>query len=288
MSRDVDPRVGVIGGTGVYDPELFRGAEEVDVETPFGQPSDSIIVGEVEGVETAFLPRHGRGHPHSPTDLPYRANVYALKELGVERVIGVNAVGSLREDVEPLHFLVPDQVYDRTKLRRSTFFGDGVVAHIGFAEPFCPVLNSGAADASRSVGVDTHEGGTYVCIEGPSFSTEAESRVYRRQGHDVIGMTAIPEAKLAREAELCYSMITSVTDYDVWHDEEVSVDLVVERAQENEANVRRALAELVSEVPEQRECDCGSALDGAIMTDLSQASPDRLSELEPLIERFLP
>jgi len=261
-------------------------AEEVEVETPFGPPSDSVIVGDVEGVETAFVPRHGRSHLFSPTDVPYHANIYALKKLGVERVIGINAVGSLRGEVEPLHFLVPDQIYDRTKLRDSTFFGGGVVAHIGFADPFCPEVGDVALQGSRDVGVETHGEGTYVCIEGPSFSTEAESEVYRGQGHDVIGMTAIPEAKLAREAELCYSMITTVTDYDVWHDEEVSVELVVERAQQNEENVKDALAEIIPEIPEERGCSCGSALEGAVMTDLSVAPEETLERLDLLIGRF--
>lgn len=287
MSSEVNPRVGVIGGTGVYDPELFKDAKEVEVETPYGYPSDAVAVGHVEGVETAFVPRHGEGHNFSPTDLPYHANIHALKELGVERVIGVNAVGSLREDVEPLHFVVPDQIYDRTKLRDSTFFGGGVVAHIGFGEPFCPELDSLSLKGSRSVDVETHDGGTYVCIEGPSFSTRAESEVYRRQGHDIIGMTAIPEAKLAREAELCYSILATVTDYDIWHEEEVSVDLIVERAQQNEENVKAALAEIIPQIPEERGCGCGSALEGAIMTDLSEAPEQTLDRLGLLVDRFL-
>ncbi|MBS1263107.1 MAG: S-methyl-5'-thioadenosine phosphorylase [Methanonatronarchaeales archaeon] len=288
MAEGVNPRVGVVGGTGVYDPELFQDPVHVDVETPFGSPSDSVVVGSVGGVDTAFIPRHGAGHVHSPTDLPYRANIYALKKLGVERVVAINAVGSLRREVEPLHFLVPDQVYDRTKLRETSFFGGGVVAHVGFAEPFCPQLNGLAVDASASVGVKTHAGGTYVCIEGPSFSTGAESEVHRGQGFDVIGMTAIPEAKLAREAEMCYSVITTVTDYDVWHGEEVSVKLVVERAQQNEENVKRVLEEIVPGIPEERGCVCGSALDGAVMTDLSRAPEEAVSRVELLIERFLP
>lgn len=287
MGRGVNPRVGVIGGTGVYDPELFEGAERVPVETPFGDPSGDVIVGEVEGVETAFVPRHGESHTHSPSEVPYRANVYALKELGVETVLAVNAVGSLREDVEPLHFLVPDQAYDRTKQRTSTFFEGGVVAHVGFAQPFCPEASRTAVEASRDAGVETHGSGTYVCIEGPSFSSVAESEVYRRQGFDVIGMTAIPEAKLAREAELCFGMITTVTDYDVWHDEEVSAELVVERAVKNEENVKEALANAVPRLPEDPDCDCRSALEGAVMTDPGEAPPDAVDRVELLIERFL-
>lgn len=288
MGEGVNPGVAVIGGTGIYDPELFGEPEEVEVDTPFGRPSDAILVGEVAGVETAFLPRHGRGHTHSPTDVPYRANIFALKKLGVERVVGINAVGSLRAEVEPLHFLVPDQVYDRTKNRASSFFGEGVVAHIGFADPFCPELAHLAAEASGDAGVAVHRGGTYVCIEGPSFSSRAESEVYRSMGHDVVGMTVLPEAKLAREAELCYSVITSITDYDVWHEEEVSVELVVERARENRENVRRALTELVPGVPGTWGCPCGEALEGALMTDLKEAPPETLSNLELLLDRFLP
>lgn len=283
----MNPKVGIIGGTGVYDPELFRNVSEVVIDTPFGEPSAPVKVGEVGGVEVAFLPRHGEAHTYSPTDVPYRANIYALKQLGVETVLAVNAVGSLREEVEPLHFLVPDQVYDRTKQRETSFFGEGVVAHIGFATPLCPETGPVLAEAARNEGVDTHEGGTYVCIEGPSFSTVPESEVYRRQGFDVIGMTAIPEAKLAREAEMCYSMVTTVTDYDVWHDEEVTVELVVERAQKNEEKVKQALVEAVQNLPENRSCGCRSALEGAVMTDLSRAPQDAVSRVELLIDRFL-
>ena len=284
-----EARVAVIGGSALYDMEGLQTVDEVSIDTPFGKPSDPIRVGELSGSTIAFLPRHGRGHRLTPTEVNSRANIFALKSLGVEQIISVSAVGSMREDVRPLDLLVPDQLLDRTKLRPSTFFGDGIVAHVGFADPFCTRLSAILADeAERSVS-RVHRGGTYVCIEGPQFSTKAESRVYRQWGVDVIGMTALPEAKLAREAEICYATLALVTDYDVWHEsaEPVTVEVVVQNLLQNITQAQRVIAGLVPHLGDDRGCECGSALKDAIITARDAMPSDATSRLSPLIGKYL-
>ncbi len=279
------PEIAIIGGTGVYDQDIFSSAREIEVDTPFGKPSGQIVVGEYMGKEIAFISRHGRGHIYSPTVLNYRANIFALKKLGVERIISVAAVGSLKKDIKPLDIVIPDQIYDRTKFRKNTFFED-IVVHIGFADPFCPELSSLIADVVDEMGYTCHRGGTYVCIEGPQFSTRAESEVHRKLGFDIIGMTAIPEAKLAREAEMCYATIATVTDYDVWYGEEVDVEMVLENAKKNEDKVKRILREVIPRV-EERNCECGHALKFAITTAKDAIKPDVMEKLRPLIGKYL-
>jgi len=282
----MEAEIAIIGGTGVYDPEAFEDAKEVQIETPFGKPSDSIVVGNFAEKKVAFLPRHGRGHIYSPTHVPYRANIFALKKLGVKRIIGVAAVGSLKEEIKPLDIVIPNQIYDRTKFRISTFFED-VVVHVGVADPFCPQLSKIAADVIKELGYDFHFGGTYVCIEGPQFSTKAESETYRKLGFDIIGMTVIPEAKLAREAEICYTTIATVTDYDVWRGEPVDVAMVIENAKKNEEKVRKILREFIPRIPEERECECKDALKYAITTHPSKISKKVRERLDILIEKYL-
>ncbi len=266
-------RLGVIGGSGLYQMAALTDIEERRVATPFGPPSDAITIGTLEGERVAFLPRHGRGHRIGPTDVPCRANIWALKSLGVERIIAVSAVGSLRERLAPLDLVVPDQLFDRTVGRARTFFDaeSGCVAHVGLADPFCPATSAAlAAAASRpEVGARVHQGGTYVCIEGPQFSTRAESQLFRSWGLDIIGMTGMPEARLAREAELCYAMLALVTDYDVWHEEEepVTVQVVVERLHRNAAAAQATLHALVPRLAAIPACACGTALAQAIVTD---------------------
>ncbi len=266
-------KIGVIGGSGLYRMEGMTEVEEVMIHTPFGDPSDSITIGKVAGVPMAFLPRHGRGHRISPSEIPARANIWALKSLGVEWVISVSAVGSLREDVAPRDLLVPDQLFDRTKSRVNSFFEGGIVVHCTFAEPFCPTLSKLVLDSARELGdLQVHAGGTYVCMEGPLFSTKAESNVYRKLGMDIIGMTALPEAKLAREAELCYATIACVTDYDCWREsdeESVTVEMVIGNLSANVANAQRILQSIAQKMPTDRaeqDCGCSSALATSIMT----------------------
>lgn len=266
-------RIGVIGGSGLYGMEGLTNLEELHIATPFGDPSDAIMLGKLGEVPIAFLPRHGRGHRLSPTEVPARANIYALKSLGVEWVISVSAVGSLREDYAPLDLVIPDQLFDRTKVRANSFFEGGLVAHVAFADPFCPHLSQLLWQTIGALGHGTaHLGGTYVCIEGPLFSTKAESRIYRQLGCDLVGMTAIPEAKLAREAELHYATIACVTDYDVWHEtnQSVTVEMVVANLRQNVENAKRIIREVVPWLPSSGasvSCGCASALDNAIMTD---------------------
>ena len=236
----------------------------------------------------AFLPRHGPGHRILPQELPARANVYALKSLGVEIIVGVSAVGSLREDIEPLHMTLPDQIIDRTRGRPSTFFGEGLVAHVGFADPFCPEVRSSLTSAAREAGATAHNGGTYVVVEGPAFSTRAESNLYRSWGADVIGMTALPEAKLAREAEICYGILACATDYDCWHDEaEVTADLIVANLRESIAASQEAVRLFLRRLPDERQCDCRSALASALVTPLELVPPATLAKLEPLIAKYV-
>jgi len=285
--------IGVIGGSGLYRMEGMADVEEVSVQTPFGDPSDVITVGRVEGVSMAFLPRHGRGHRISPTEIPVRANIWALKSLGVEWVISVSAVGSLREHIAPRDLVIPDQLFDRTRSRVNSFFEGGIVVHCTFAEPFCSTLSKLLLDSARELGdVTVHEGGTYVCMEGPLFSTRAESRTYRSWGMDIIGMTALPEAKLAREAELCYATIACATDYDSWHEteESVTVEMVVSNLSANVANAQRILRAVAKKIPADRSantCECPSALATAIMTDHSKIPPEAREKYSLLIGKYL-
>jgi 5'-methylthioadenosine phosphorylase len=286
-------RLGVIGGSGLYAMEGLTGVEEVRLQTPFGAPSDAITIGNLGDVAVAFLPRHGRGHRLNPSEVPSRANIYALKSLGVEWVLSVSAVGSLREDYAPLDLVVPDQLFDRTKVRPNGFFEGGIVAHVSFAEPFCPDFSGVVWEALSGLGdVRGHRGGTYVCIEGPLFSTKAESRIYRQLGCDIIGMTAIPEAKLAREAELCYAAIACVTDYDVWHEssETVTVEMVVANLTRNVANAKRIIRDVAQRLPADRAaltCGCASALEHAIMTDPALISAPLREKYALLVGKYL-
>ncbi len=282
-----DAKIAFIGGTGLYDIEGLIDARDVRVETPFGDPSDAITVGRLGGTSAAFLPRHGRGHVHPPTSLPYRANVYALKTLGVERIVAVNAVGGLADDVAPGDAVVPDQLIDRTRHRVSTFFDDGPVAYIGFAEPFCPELSRLLANAAAPH-VRVHAKGTMVVMEGPAFSTRAESRLYRQWGGTVVGMTVLPEAKLAREAEMCYSSLSLVTDRDSWHEgEAVSVEAIAGHLEANVAAAKKALAGLVTNLPDVRGCECGSALSNAIITSPDLIPAEMRTRLGPIIDKYL-
>ncbi len=285
MCENVD--IAIIGGSGVYDVNLLDRVQELDLDTPFGKPSDAITVGEYGETKVCFLPRHGLGHRYSPTEVPYRANIFALKKLGVKRIISASAVGSLKEGYAPLDIVVPDQLYDRTSLRKNTFFEDGIVVHMGFADPFCPEMSSLIVDIARSKGYSVKEGGTYVCMEGPQFSTRAESRVYQTLGFDIIGMTAIPEAKLAREAEICYSMIATVTDYDVWKDEDVTIEAIIENAMKNEVAVRDIISGVITSIPSERACSCKDALHVAITTVHSMIPVDTRTRLQPLIGRYM-
>jgi 5'-methylthioadenosine phosphorylase len=282
--------VGIIGGSGLYEMPGFSGGEEIAVATPFGAPSDRLVVGVLEGRRVAFLPRHGRGHRILPGELNFRANVYALKTLGVERILSVSAVGSLKERYEPLHMVIPDQLLDRTTQRASTFFGRGLVAHVAFAHPFCDVVSSVMAGACREAGAVHHVGGTYVCIEGPQFSTRAESELYRSWGMDVIGMTNLQEAKLAREAEICYATLAMVTDYDCWHPDHdaVTAEYVMGNLAKNADTARAVLRAAVRALPRgARDCPCATALATALVTPSSLVPEAVKQELMPLVGRYL-
>jgi len=274
------PRLGIIGGSGLYEMPGLTNLETFDIDTPFGKPSGDVMVGEVSGFDVAFIPRHGRHHHLSPTYVPYRANIWALKSIGVKRLVSVSAVGSMREDVHPLDMLVPDQIFDRTTKRDRTFFDDMVV-HVSLADPFCEHARQTVIASVKDVGVPVHDGGTYVCIEGPQFSTRAESRIYRSWGVDVIGMTAMPEARLAREAGLCYVTLAMVTDYDVWHETEdaVSVQAVIENLRRNAAHAQSVVRAAVPGLHSDWDCGCGSALSGAIATAPDGISPETRSRL---------
>jgi len=285
----------VIGGSGLYQLEGMANVREIELDTPFGKPSDAIVVGELEGMRVAFLPRHGRGHRISPTELPARANIYALKSLGVKRIVASSACGSLREDMAPRHIVIADQLFDRTRHRAPhTFFEGGIVAHIGFADPFCPRLRRILVDGTRAAGATVHDGGTMVVMEGPQFSTRAESATYRKLGFDTIGMTALPEAKLAREAEICYATMNLVTDYDVWYEEhgDVTVEMVVATMHANvetaKAIVRYALPRMEAMDADADGCGCGSALAGAIITDPARIPQEKKEQLKLLIEKYVP
>jgi 5'-methylthioadenosine phosphorylase len=281
--------IGVIGGTAIYEMEGLTDIEEVRVQTPFGDPSDAITIGTVGGRQVAFLPRHGRGHRIMPSELPARANIYALKSLGVERIISFSACGSMKESIAPLDVVIPDQLFDRTKARPSTFFGDGLVAHISFAEPFCPHLSELLFQAAVDAGARVHRGGTYVVIEGPQFSTRAESRIYRSWGVDIIGMTALPEAKLAREAEICYATVALVTDYDVWHEAEgeVTVEMILGYLLQNVATAKGVLSAALSTLPDRRDCACATALEDVIVTRLELVPTELKEKLALLLGKYL-
>ncbi len=282
-------QIGIIGGSGLYDMAELTEREEVRLSTPFGDPSAPYVLGTLRGRRVAFLTRHGVGHRLSPSELNFRANIFGFKTLGVEQILSASAVGSLKEEYRPLDLVVPDQFFDRTRGRIGTFFGRGLVAHIAFARPTCGVLSGIASDAAAAAGATVHRGGTYVCMEGPQFSTLAESRLYRSWGMDVIGMTNLQEAKLAREAEICYVTLALVTDYDCWHEghDEVTVDMIVANLTQNARMAQRVIAETVSRAPVTRSCACASALATALITR-PDAVPDSLKkELAPIIGKYL-
>ncbi|MCL4458544.1 MAG: S-methyl-5'-thioadenosine phosphorylase [Chloroflexi bacterium] len=280
--------IAVIGGSGLYQMGELTDIEEAYLSTPFGEPSDAITIGTIMGKRIAFLPRHGRGHYISPTNLNARANIYALKLLGVEQIISVSAVGSMKEEIAPLDIVIPDQLFDRTKTRLNTFFDSSIVVHIGFAEPFCPVLSNTLYAAAVDNGATVHKGGTLLCIEGPQFSTKAESRIYRQWGIDIIGMTAIPEAKLAREAEICYATLAMVTDYDVWHETEapVTIEMVVENLGRNAAMAQRIIKSVVPFLSRERKCPCASALENTIITQRDRIPAKLREDLKPLLGKY--
>lgn len=283
-------RVGVIGGSGLYQMEGLHDIQEVNVDTPFGAPSDAIIVGTLEGERVAFLPRHGRGHRISPSELPARANIYALKSLGVEHIISVSACGSMREEIAPMDVVIPDQIFDRTKgVRPATFFGNGLVVHIGFADPFCPELSRVLYEAAVETKAPVHRGGTMVVIEGPQFSTKAESRIYRQWGVDIIGMTALPEAKLAREAEICYATVAIATDYDVWHvsEEPVTVEMVVRNLLKGVDTAKGIIRAAIRRIDRARPCPCARALEDAIITQRDRIPQEQKDRLRLLIGKYL-
>ncbi|WP_121822807.1 S-methyl-5'-thioadenosine phosphorylase [Halostella salina] len=282
--------IGFMGGSGIYDALPLSDVREEDVTTPFGDPSAPITVGDLAGEEVAFLPRHGRDHQFSPTEVPYRANIHALKQVGVDRVLSSNAVGSLREDLPPRTLVVPDQTFDRTKHREPTFFGDGLVSHMEFAEPYCPHMADHLVESAEAAetDADVEQGGTYVCIEGPQYSTKAESEFYKAQGWDVIGMTTIPEAKLAREAELCYATITGVTDWGVWKGEtDDRLAEVLENAAANEEAIKAIVEHAIRTLPDERDCGCGSALEGTLNTPAEAVPDDTRERLDLLVDDYL-
>jgi len=282
-------KIGVIGGTGLYDVEGLVEVEEINIDTPFGKPSDSIITGRLEGVGVAFLPRHGRGHSIMPTEVPSRANIYALKSLGVKSIIAINSVGSLKEEIKQGDLVIPDQLIDRTKSRINTFFGEGIVAHIQFAEPFCPELRKFLYSTTVEAGANAHPDGTYVVMEGPAFSTRAESHLHRAWGADVIGMTALPEAKLAREAEICYTIIACATDYDVWHEteEEVGVEVILETMRRQEELCKHIIKLAIPMVADVKSCQCASALRGAIVTAPEAMPKETKEKIGLLIAKYI-
>ncbi|MDE0636239.1 MAG: S-methyl-5'-thioadenosine phosphorylase [Candidatus Poribacteria bacterium] len=283
-------KIGIIGGSGFYQMDGLTDIETIEIETSFGKPSDKLILGNLDGRPVAFLPRHGVGHPLLPSDINVRANIYALKSLGVEWLISVSAVGSLKQEIEPRHFVVPDQLYDHTKNRESTFFGDGIAAHISLAHPFCAHLSTLLYSAATEVGATVHNGGTYICMEGPAFSTQAESNVYRHLGFDIIGMTAAPEAKLAREAEICYAVLACSTDYDCWHPEHdnVTTEMILDNLRSNVEISKKTVRNLVSKISdEQRDCACSSALQFAIATQQDKIPIAKRHQLKLLLDKYL-
>ncbi len=283
-------RIGIIGGSGLYSIESLKNVKKISLTTPFGKPSDKFIIGKLEGKEVVFLPRHGLGHRISPSEINYRANIYGMKKLGVERIISVTACGSLKDEIKPLDFVVVDQFVDRTNQARGmTFFENGIVAHIVFANPVCPELSRVLYENSIKTGVTAHSRGTYINMEGPAFSTLAESNLYRQWGMDVIGMTNMSEAKLAREAEICYSSLACVTDYDCWHSEHesVTIDMVIQNLTKNIDNAKKIIVELVKNLPQKRECSCKNALQYAIITDKKLIPEKTRKDLKIIIGKYL-
>ena len=290
-TKNENVKIGIIGGSGLYHMAGLTDTREVRIKTPFGEPSDALVIGTLEGQRVAFLARHGRGHLYSPSDINYRANICAMKMLGVERILSVSAVGSLRDDLPPMDFLIADQFFDRTQRRLASFFvGEkGIVAHVGFDKPTCTHLSAHVADACDAAGVKAHRGGTYVCMEGPQFSTVAESSTYRQMQFDVIGMTNLTEAKLAREAEICYATISMITDYDCWHPQHdaVTVSEIIQNLTRNTANVQRVLHGVVRSLPKERTCKCGSALAHAVLTDRKMIPAAAKKRLAPIIGKYI-
>ena len=284
-----EARIAVIGGSGLYEMEGLTDVETIDMDTPFGKPSDVIVVGSLGETAVAFLPRHGRGHRFNPTHIPAHANIYALKSLGVQYVISVSAVGSLKEELAPLDLVVPNQLIDRTRQRSNTFFDEGMVVHIGFAEPFCPSISKLVRQSAQELGVTVHPQGTMVVMEGPAFSTKAESFMYRSWGADIIGMTALPEAKLAREAEMCYATMAWITDYDCWHESEetVTVEMVVQNLQKNVATSKELLQRVIPRLGGKLDCLCASALKDAIITPKEQVPEELKGKLAPILGKYL-
>ncbi|GAB4435955.1 MAG: S-methyl-5'-thioadenosine phosphorylase [bacterium] len=279
--------IGVIGGSGLYNIGL-ENCSEIEVSTPFGHPSDKILVGELKGVKFAFLPRHGKGHRIMPSEINYRANIYAFKEIGVTKILSISAVGSMKEDIPPGHIVLPDQFIDMTKKRDSSFFGGGIVAHVSMAEPVCPSFRKTVLKVIEGLGYNVKDGGTYLCMEGPQFSTRAESFLWKSMGVDVIGMTNMPEAKLAREAELCYVTLALSTDFDCWHEDEgpVSVENIIRILNENVEKAKNILVNLPEKIKETEECQCSAALTNAIITDSKYISEDVKRKLEAIIGKY--
>ncbi|HEX6904349.1 MAG TPA: S-methyl-5'-thioadenosine phosphorylase [Thermoanaerobaculia bacterium] len=287
-----DIRIGVIGGSGLYQMEGMTVREERRISTPFGDPSDAYVIGEIDGRQVAFLPRHGKGHRLLPTELNYRANIYGFKTLGVEEIVSVSAVGSLKIEYKPTDIVVPDQFFDRTRHRVDTFFGNGLVAHVSLAKPICPRLIDDAVSAARAAGATVHRGGSYVCMEGPQFSTRAESEAYRQMGFDIIGMTNLQEARLAREAEICYVSLSMITDYDCWHETEeaVSGEAVMEVVRQNVKMSQQVVREMLKRLgePHSRDCICAEALKYSLITERSMIPAETRKALAPIIGKYIP
>ncbi len=283
-------QIGIIGGSGLYNMEGLSNVSTVTLDTPFGPPSDEYMIGSLGGVRVAFLPRHGKGHRFTPLEVNYRANIYGFKRLGASHIISVTAVGSLKEDIQPLDIVIPDQFYDRTRNRKSTFFGNGLVAHVAFAQPICPTLASLLYETAVQAGTTTHKGGALVCIEGPAFSTRAESNLYRQWGMDIVGMTSLQESKLSREAEMCYAALALVTDYDCWHadEAEVTVETVLRNLNKNISHAKEIIQHVVPNIPQKRDCLCATALENAIMTDPDVIPEETRKKLAILINKYLP
>lgn len=281
--------IGIIGGSGLYNIEGIKDVKPVFIDTPFGKPSDSFTVGTLEGRKVAFLPRHGKGHTILPSELNFRANIYAMKQLGVTHIIAVSAVGSMKEEIQPLDIVIPDQFFDRTRGRMSTFFGEGIVGHVSFADPVCNVLADTLFNATQSVGARVHKGGTYLCMEGPLFSTRAESNVYRQWGMSVIGMTNLQEAKLAREAEICYSTLAMATDYDCWHvsEETVTLEMIIGNLSKNAETAKQILKAAIPKIEQKRSCACTTAVQNAIVTHKDLIPGSTKKKLDIIFGKYL-
>ncbi len=281
--------IGIIGGSGLYNIEGIKDVETVPVDTPFGMPSDNFTIGTLEGRRVAFLPRHGKGHTILPSELNFRANIYGMKKLGVEHIIAVSAVGSMKEEIKPLDIVIPDQFFDRTRGRMSTFFGEGIVGHVSFADPICGMLANTLFHAAQSIGVRAHKGGTYLCMEGPMFSTRAESNVYRQWGVSIIGMTNLQEAKLAREAEICYSTLAMATDYDCWHvgEEVVTLEMVIANLNKNVETAKRILRVAIPKIEKKRSCGCATAAENAIVTHKDLIPESTKRKLHVIFGKYL-